>query len=124
MPDNSKTASGKPVTRTLKASPTNSMNKNGIPTKLDKRVLVKAKKKVAAKVNQKVKVVRDSFTMPQSDYSKLEELKLACLKEGISVKKSELLRAGLSVLSKLSMAQLKKTIAQVEQIKTGRPKNN
>jgi hypothetical protein len=62
--------------------------------------------------------------MPQNDYSKLEELKLVCLKAGIQVKKSELLRAGLHVLGKLSAAQLKKSVIQIEQIKTGRPKKS
>ena len=81
----------------------------------------KHKKKSAA---AKVKVIRDSFTMPQSDYSKLGELKRACQKAGLDVKKSELLRAGLQVLVKLSTAQLKKTIGQIEHIKTGRPKNS
>ena len=74
------------------------------------------------KAETKVKVVRDSFTMPQNDYVKISELKQTCQKAGLQVKKSELLRAGLHVLSKLSLAQLKQTIAKIEQIKTGRPK--
>jgi hypothetical protein len=40
------------------------------------------------------------------------------------VKKSELLRAGILLLSQLNTAQLKKTIAQIAHIKTGRPKKN
>ena len=82
----------------------------------------KKDKKAVGKAEAKVKVVRDSFTMPQNDYAKIAELKQACLKAGVHVKKSELLRAGLHVLGKLSPAQLKQTMAQVEQIKTGRPK--
>ncbi len=80
------------------------------------------KSKKTKKTATKVKVVRDSFTMPQDDYAKIAELKQACLKAGVHVKKSELLRAGLLTLTKLSVAQLKQTIAQVEQVKTGRPK--
>jgi len=78
--------------------------------------------KASVKKEAKVKVVRDSFTMPQNDYAKIAELKEVCLKADMHVKKSELLRAGLHALSKLSAAQLKQTIAQMEQIKTGRPK--
>jgi len=70
------------------------------------------------------KVIRASFTMPQSDYAKIVELKQACLKEGIQVKKSELIRVGLHALCKLSSAQLKKEIAQIARIKVGRPKKN
>lgn len=82
----------------------------------------KKPKKVEGKAGDKGKVVRDSFTMPQNDYAKIAELKQVCLKADMHVKKSELLRAGLHALSKLSAAQLKQAIAEVEQIKTGRPK--
>ena len=70
---------------------------------------------------KKVKMVRDSFTMPESDYVKLSELKKKCLEAGVHVKKSELLRAGLLSLSKLTNASLIKAVEQVEIIKTGRP---
>lgn len=79
-------------------------------------------RKTNGKPSAKVKVVRDSFTMPQSDYAKITALKQVCLKAGLHVKKSELLRAGLHALSKLGTAQLKRAIAQLEQIRTGRPK--
>ena len=87
---------------------------------------VKPEKKVKKekKVESKVKVVRDSFTMPQTDYDIIAEIKQKALKAGLHVKKSELLRAGLHVLSALSAAQLKQTMASLEKIKTGRPKSN
>jgi hypothetical protein len=70
---------------------------------------------------KKVKMIRDSFTLPESDYVKLAELKKKCLEAGVHVKKSELMRAGLLSLSKLNNPALLKTIEQVEIIKTGRP---
>jgi hypothetical protein len=70
---------------------------------------------------KKVKMVRDSYTMPEDDYAKLAELKKKCLKAGVHVKKSELLRAGLTTLAKLPVATLLKTVDQLEKIKTGRP---
>lgn len=69
----------------------------------------------------KVKMVRDSYTMPENDYARLADLKKKCLKAGVHVKKSELLRAGLIVLAKLPIATLQKTVEQLEKIKTGRP---
>jgi len=96
----------------------------GVHNKPASQVAEKKEKKSSDKVEIKVKVIRDSFTMPQNDYAKLGELKQLCLKAGLQVKKSELLRAGLNELSKLSSAQLKKAISQIEQIKTGRPKKN
>ncbi len=78
--------------------------------------------KKGKKDKEKVKVIRDSFTMPENDYAKIAELKKTCLDTGLHVKKSELLRAGLLALSKLRTAQLKRIITQLEQVKTGRPK--
>jgi hypothetical protein len=80
----------------------------------------KAKKE--KKAEGKVKVVRDSFTMPQVDYDLIAELKLKAQTADLHVKKSELLRAGLRLLSKLSAAQLKRAVAGLEKIKTGRPR--
>jgi hypothetical protein len=82
----------------------------------------KAKKE--KKAQGKSKVVRDSFTMPQSDYDRIAELKLACQKAGLHVKKSELLRAGLQALSSMTMPQLERAIVQLVPIKTGRPKKS
>ncbi len=89
-----------------------------------KAAVAKPEKKVKKekKAVTKVKVVRDSFTMPQIDYDLISEIKQKALKAGLHVKKSELLRAGLQMLSKLNSAQLKQTVATLEKIKTGRPK--
>lgn len=73
------------------------------------------------KRKKKPKVVRDSFTMPESDYVKIAELKKKSLEAGISIKKSELLRAGLHALEALPIDQLKALLGDVENIKTGRP---
>ncbi|MBU1689344.1 MAG: hypothetical protein KJ958_12185 [Gammaproteobacteria bacterium] len=70
---------------------------------------------------KKIKMVRDSFTMPENDYAQLAELKKRCLQAGVHIKKSELLRAGLLSLSRLPNAALIKAVEQVEKLKTGRP---
>lgn len=79
------------------------------------------KHKKEKKVTSKVKVVRDSFTMPQADYELIAVMKQKALKSGLHVKKSELLRAGLQALSKLTVVQLKRAVTGLEKIKTGRP---
>lgn len=91
-----------------------------------KVIVSKPEKKIKKerKVEDKVKVVRDSFTMPQADYDIIAEMKEKVLKAGLHVKKSELLRAGLQVLSALSVPQLKQTLSSLEKIKTGRPKKS
>jgi len=70
---------------------------------------------------KKEKVVRDSFTMPKSDYDKIAALKQKCLDAGVAVKKSELLRAGLLLLEGIPVDRLLDAIAAVETVKTGRP---
>lgn len=78
----------------------------------------KRAKKEAVK---KEKVVRDSFTMPKSDYTKIAALKQKCLDAGVSVKKSEVLRAGLLLLEGATLDSLLAAISAVETVKTGRP---
>ena len=74
-----------------------------------------------AKRVKKEKVVRDSFTMPKSDYEKIAVLKQKCLDAGVSVKKSELLRAGLLLLESAPTKHLLAAVSTVETVKTGRP---
>lgn len=73
---------------------------------------------------KKIKMVRDSFSMPETDYSQFAILKRKCLLAGVPVKKSELLRAGLICLSKLTDSKLLNVVEQVEVLKTGRPAKN
>ncbi len=82
---------------------------------------VKAAGGTKAKRAKKDKVVRDSFTMPKSDYEKIAALKQKCLAAGVSVKKSELLRAGLLMLESAAQKRLLAAVSAVEQVKTGRP---
>ncbi|CAE6761322.1 hypothetical protein [Paraburkholderia haematera] len=74
-----------------------------------------------AKPPKKEKVVRDSFTMPKSDYEKIASLKQKCLDAGVSVKKSELLRAGLMMLESAAPQRLLAAVSSLETVKTGRP---
>lgn len=80
--------------------------------------VAKAKKQAP----KKPKLVRDSFTIPESDYALFATLKQRALAAGVEVKKSELLRASVALLAKLSDAEFVNAIGQVERIKTGRPK--
>ncbi len=70
---------------------------------------------------KKQKVVRDSFTMPKSEYEHIARLKLQCINAGMAVKKSELLRAGLLALGRLNSADLVNAISALDTVKTGRP---
>jgi hypothetical protein len=73
---------------------------------------------------KKPKLVRDSFTIPKDEYVVIDGLKLRAGKLGQSVKKSELLRAGVKALAAMSDIQFKAALSNVPTIKTGRPKNS
>lgn len=68
------------------------------------------------------KVVRDSFTMPQTDYELITTLKNRSLNSGVAATKSEILRAGLLALEQMNETAFLDKIRIVEKIKTGRPK--
>jgi len=70
---------------------------------------------------KKDKLVRDSFTMPESEYAAIATLKRRCLDLGVAAKKSEILRAAISGLAKLSDTDVTAAIQSLAAIKTGRP---
>lgn len=71
---------------------------------------------------KKIKMVRDSFTMPENEYKALGDVKRACLKAGIEVKKSELLRVGVELVRQMELQKLKGALSALTPLKTGRPK--
>ena len=75
----------------------------------------------APAVEARPALVRDSFTMPENEYAVLLEVKQACLRAGVDVKKSELLRIGVALLGQLDVATLHGVLAALPQLKTGRP---
>lgn len=96
----------KPVTRAATPKPT---------TKV-----VVAKEVKAEKV-KKPKLIRDSFTIPKTEYVVIETLKERAGKLSRAAKKSELLRAGIKALAAMSDANFLSALNAVPTIKTGRP---
>lgn len=92
-------------------------------TKVKAAPVTKAPAAPKVKVH-KPKLVRDSFTMPDDEYAVLGLVKKACLKAGVEVKKSELLRAGVALLKQLDLAGLRQVLSGLPQLKTGRPKKS
>jgi hypothetical protein len=70
---------------------------------------------------KKVKLVRDSFTIPKPEYLILDNLKLRAADLKHPVKKSELLRAGIKALAAMTDEQLLLALKAVPMLKTGRP---
>jgi response regulator RpfG family c-di-GMP phosphodiesterase len=83
--------------------------------------VVKAAVEKVVKV-KKLKQMRDSFTIPKTEYVVLNELKERSASLTHAVKKSELLRAGIKALAAMTDANFLSALKAVPAIKTGRPK--
>ncbi|WP_343584257.1 hypothetical protein [Herbaspirillum sp.] len=101
-----------PAPKKPAAVPAKPLPKPAAPTKAEKK---------AAKP-KKVKQVRDSFTMPENEYAVLAQVKKSCLKAGVEIKKSDLLRIGVSLIKNLKIAELKDILSSLTPLKVGRPK--
>lgn len=72
----------------------------------------------------KLKLVRDSFTMPEDDYATIAAMKKRAIGFQRPARKSELLRAGLRALAALDDAGLKAALDSLVPVKAGRPKKH
>jgi hypothetical protein len=70
---------------------------------------------------ERAKLVRDGFTMPEADYALIAELKHRLHAAHREAKKSELLRAGLQALALLTPKDLAAALDRLAPVKTGRP---
>ena len=66
-------------------------------------------------------IIRNAFTMPEEDIALIGKLKLRCMKMGVDVNKSELVRAGLHALNNSRDNELKTVISDLPKIRAGRP---
>lgn len=109
-----------PATKTpVKTTPSKTANTKTNPTLASEK---NAKAKSIKEKTPKLKMERDSFTMPKTEYAQFSVLKDRLAKLGQPAKKSELLRAGIMQLSAMTDAALKAAMNKVPTIKTGRPK--
>ena len=70
----------------------------------------------------KIKMIRDSFTFPEADHSQRATLKKRVVALGQDVKKGELVRAGIALLTNMDDKALLAAVDKVDRLKTGRPK--
>jgi hypothetical protein len=127
-----------PVTKTVVK--TSATTLTPAPAPVPSKVVVKASAKPAAKTMlkaavkpaakpktekpvkaKKPKLVRDSFTIPKAEYTVLDDLKQRATQLNSSVKKSELIRAGVKALAAMSDTAFLAALKAVPTIKTGRP---
>jgi len=114
-PKAAKPAAAKPAAKPAEAKPASK-------AAAAKTAAKPAEKTAETKNKDSDKLVRDSFTMPEQEYAVLGQVKKACLKAGFEIKKSELLRIGVALISQIDLATLQNVLAALPQLKTGRPK--
>lgn len=109
-----KPASSKKTVPMSKSATVKAGNKKVVSagTKVDAPKAAKAKK---------VKMVRDSISMPKTEFQVLGEMKTRAGKLGVEVKKTELIRAGIKALAALTDTSFAAAIRAVPNLKTGRP---
>ncbi|MBA5605048.1 hypothetical protein H3H36_06685 [Duganella sp. FT3S] len=129
-------AAAKPAAKPAAKAAVKAAPKAAKPAAKPAKTAVKAAPKAAAKApaarpvepakdkQRKDKLVRDSFTMPEQEYAVLGQVKKACLKAGFEIKKSELLRIGVALISQIDLATLQNVLSALPQLKTGRPKKD
>jgi len=112
----------KPISKTVAQSAT-AFKKIDAATETPKTISKPAEKTLVVKPikAKKIKLVRDSFTIPKPEYLILDNLKLRAADLKHPVKKSELLRAGIKALAAMTDAQLLFALKAVPMLKTGRP---
>jgi hypothetical protein len=94
-----------------------------VPSKTAAKATKPAKTSKPAKTDRtKLRLVRDSFTMPQTDHDLIGILKTRALAFQHPVKKSELLRSGLHALAALDDAAFRSRLQALVPLKPGRPK--
>lgn len=111
----------KSATATLKPAVTKTPAK-AATSKVDTKpvLLTPIEKPIKAK---KIKLVRDSFTIPKPEYLIPDNLKLRATDLKHPVKKGELIRAGIKALAYMSDPHFLATLKAVPMLKTGRPSN-
>lgn len=116
-----KKSANKPVKRTQAAAAAGKAATKRVPAKLaDPAPTVEPSPEVAT-LGASEKLVRDSFTMPTSEYEQIAALKARLIAQAHVIKKSELLRAGIAALVSMSDRSLIAAVEKVQRLKTGRP---
>ena len=107
----------KPKVVTTPAAKVVAVAGKGVKSKSKKGALAKSGKSPKLK---KGKLIRDSFTMPDSEYDLIAAVKKRCVAKGVAVKKSEVLRAAVISFAALSDATAIAALQALDVIKTGR----
>jgi hypothetical protein len=88
------------------------------------KILGETTKSVEVAAPAIVPVVRDTFTFPEDDYGLIGLIQERCLRSATMINKSEIVRAGLKALARMSDAELAEIVGGLTKVKPGRPGRN
>lgn len=113
----------KPVSKPAPTAVKTVLTKIPVKTSSSKSAIKPATKNLLEKPikAKKIKLVRDSFTIPKPEYLFLDNLKLRATDLKHPVKKGELIRAGIKALAAMSDQLFLAALKAVPMLKTGRP---
>ena len=110
------------LAKTEKLEKLDRVDKVAKPARADKADKVEKSEKAEKAAKPRLRMVRDSFTMPEADFALIAQLKAGATAAGRPAKKSELLRAGLRLLAAQPAKALLGALDSLEPVKLGRPK--
>ncbi len=110
------------LAKTEKLEKLDRVDKVAKPARADKADKVEKPEKAEKAAKPRLRMVRDSFTMPEADFALIAQLKAGATAAGRPAKKSELLRAGLRLLAAQPAKALLGALDSLEPVKLGRPK--
>ena len=112
----------KPTVRNKASSKPAQHSKKVTPTKSPVHSKKLANKSPKHAKPTKIKLVHDSFSMPEGEYALLGQVKKSCSTAGIKLKKSELIRIAIDQLSKMSNAKIAAAKSSLTELKPSRSK--
>ena len=68
------------------------------------------------------RVIREAFTIPETEHTQIETIRAQLLSQAIAVNKSEVMRAGLLLLAEADVDTQRQIFERLERVKTGCPK--
>ena len=84
---------------------------------LDKELRTKPSADAATSPKVGKSTVRDGFTFPKAEHDRLVELKKQLAEQGVTVKKSDLIRAGLILALSMPQTKLKSVLSKLPPVK-------
>ena len=89
---------------------------SGIAHHTKRKRLAKAFKRPLDKTLRSIQLVREKYSMPENEHERMIDIKKRLLDQGFTIKKNELVRAGLMLLAALDDDDLKGVVSTLPSV--------